>query len=322
MSLRPATVLALAAVLGVSATAGAAPPWLELRWPHVIGCPTGAEVEAAVVRLIDGGTPQPVAAEAKITADARGYTLELVLQDAGGTQRRVLENPRCEPLADATAVILAVAAEPLAVAAQVEPLALAPAVAAPSPLGDDALELSPAPGPSRPRERPALALSFGPAAGVGPARRLAAGVAFGLAVLWPRARLDVRGSYWFPSPLRFPGYTGSGADLSLAAGAVRGCPRRVQRTIALQICGGIELGVLQAQGVGLARTERARGLWAAGLLAPGVQWRPLRRLALGVEGEALVAFTRRTYAARGAPELLYTVPPIGLRVSASLAVIF
>ncbi len=342
MSLRPCSCLAaLCLSLAGAGEAAAAPSWLELRWPELAGCPTRAEVETAVLRLTEGEASQPVAAEAAITADAAGYSLQLHVRDAGGVQQRTLQSPRCEALADATAVIVAVAAAPLGVAAWVvsarvaaPPLPLprdelevdigpAPVGPAPVALAPVALARSPAPDPAPSWRRPGLAVGFGAVAGIGPTARFAAGLSGNFSLLWQRARLDLRGSGWFPSPLRVPDLPGVGADLRLAAGAMRGCPRLLRRTLALELCGGLELGALLAEGVGLTTIARSRGLWAAGLLALGLQWRPLRWLGLGVEVEGLVAFTRRRYAAADAEVgVLHTVKPVGLRLGGGIAVHF
>jgi hypothetical protein len=333
-------------LLGVN-EAAAAPSWLELRWPELAGCPTQVEVEAATHQLTDGEAPQPVTAEAVLTADAAGYSLQLRVRDAGGVQQRTLKSPRCEALADATAVILAVAAAPLGVAARlvavppppriedvardppppriedvpppprIEDVALdpAPPSSAPEPLSPPASMAAPSP------RRPGLALGFGVAAGIGPTKRFGAGLSGNLALLWRRARLDLRGSGWFPSAVSIPSQPTAGADLQLAAGALRGGPRFLLGTLALELSGGLELGALRASGFGLAHNERSRGLWAAGLLALGLQSRPLRWLSLGLEVEGLVAFTRRRYSTTDGG-VFYRVPPLGLRLGGGIAVHF
>jgi hypothetical protein len=327
MSLRPWSCLAglCAALLGAG-EAAAAPSWLELRWPDVAGCPTREEVEATASRLTDGEAPQAVAAEALITAGPAGYTLQLRVTDVGGVQQRTLQSPRCEALADATAVIVAVAAAPLRVSARV--------VTAPPPVESLEVDLTPlptkgaplpAPEPAPPppsQRRPGLAVGFGAAAGIGPTQRFAAGLSGSLSLVWRRVRLDLRGSGWFPDTARSDELPGIGVTLQLAAGAVRGCPRLVRRSVALELCAGLELGALLATGSGLERNADSRRVWAAGLLAPGVRWRPLKWFSLGVEVEGLVAFTRRSYKARDSDVPVHVVPPVGVRLGGGLAVHF
>jgi hypothetical protein len=89
------------------------------------------------------------------------------------------------------------------------------------------------------------------------------------------------------------------------------------------LCGGVELGALIARGFGFTtRNIRSTGLWAAGLVGTGAQWRPRRWFALGADIEAVLAFTQRGYAAADGAALLYRVPPVGLRFGASVAVFF
>lgn len=321
MSLQPRFGLAALCLSLLGADAAAATPsWLELRWPELAGCPTRTELEATIVRLTEGGTPQPVAAEAEIQADDGGYSLHLHISDTSGEQRRTLHSARCEALADATAVIVAVAAAPLRVSAQLVPAP--PPRIEPVVVDLEPLPSAPPTSPARTRvaswRRPGLALQLGAAAGLGPTARFAGGLSGGLSLLWPRARLDLRGSGWFPSPVRLPDRPDIGVDLRLAAGAVRGCARLLRGSLALAACGGLELGALLAEGVGLQQNLRSRGLWAAGLLALGLQWRPLQWFALGLEVEGLVAITRRRYATGdGGP--FYTVPPLGLRLGGGAA---
>lgn len=359
-------LLALGLALSGSGEVAAAPAWLELRWPEQAGCPTRDEVEAATLRLIAGDTPQPVAAEAVIRADAAGYTLQLHVRDAGGEQRRTLHSPRCQALADATAVILAVAAAPIGVAGRliagppppqlseddeldrmsVPPPAPGPAAtrtssvssASASPAASTSSTASTTPAPSTSSDasaaspsaaspppggswrRPGLALGVAAAAGLGPTARFAPGLSASVSLLWRRARLDLRGGGWFPSAVRLSGRPDVGAELRLAAGALRGGPRVVRGSIALEPGAGIELGALLAEGFGLETNDSARGLWAAGLLALGVRWRPLRWISLAAEVEGLLAFTRRQYTVAGAADPFYKVPLAGLRLGGGIAV--
>ncbi|MEZ4450544.1 MAG: hypothetical protein R3B09_13775 [Nannocystaceae bacterium] len=340
------------------AIAGAAPPWLELRWPTVAGCPGPAEVEARILRLTAGASPARVTATATIDGVPGGLRLDLRVEDAGGAQRRILESPRCDALADGAALIVAVAADPLAVAGTIDAVTGAPdapdAPDAPAPAPEpppgsptpgadrgpppvdlevESLPVAPPPidaadtdaGDLAPRRRagPSLGLSLGTAAGIGPTRRFAPGIRGGLALLWPRARAELRGSYWFPSPLRYPGAPDLGADLRLAAGSVRGGPRLRRGPLAFALTGGVELGALLARGVGFAANSESRGLWAAAVVAGDLQWTPLRwPRQLGLEIEAFAAFTRRQYTAADAQTLLYTVLPLSNCLGGGVTLIF
>lgn len=82
---------------------------------------------------------------------------------------------------------------------------------------------------------------------------------------------------------------------------------------------GPELGIVTADGRGLAVTDRALGLWVAALFAPGLEWaiRPRVRLHAGVE---LVAALRRPqFAARESPDDRVTLGAGGLRAMVGFA---
>lgn len=285
------------------------PSWLELRWPEVAGCPTAADVAAAVERLTPAGTRRPVAAEAALAAGESGYSLDLWVRAGDEVEHRRVVHASCRSLADVAAVIVAVAAE-----AEAEPRVVA---------RDDEIP----PGLRRPRppataEPPAIGVFVAPVGAIGPPRALTAGLQAGLVVSWPRARLELRYHHSFPGSLRYPDSPGAGAELGLSAGAVRGCPRRARGALSMHLCAGLEVGALTARAVGLADNGRTTGLWAAGVLGPGAQWQPRPWLSLGLEVEAVVPFTRRTYTAADPGGLLYTVPPVGMRLGAAVAVYF
>ena len=311
----------------------AAPPdgAVTLAWPTVAGCPGQPEVLAATTRLIAGGAPRAVDAVATLARDGAGWTLRLTLHDADGTQHRVLTSSRCAALAEATAVILAVAAEPLQVTTHlVDPTRdpsppPAPSIAALPPLAADPLASERAPVPMPP-ERPAPQLRRTPriglfvqvGAGIGPSPRFVPGLAAGVALLWPRLRLEARATYWSRAELPQPGQAASvGAELRLASGGLRVCPTLVRRMFALQLCGGLELGAEIADAVGVAN-RAPRELWAAAGLAPGFRWRPVQWFAAGLEVEGVAPFVRHAYAIAGAAEDLHVTPRLGLRTLATL----
>ncbi|WAS91014.1 hypothetical protein [Nannocystis punicea] len=284
--------------------------WLELRWPEVAGCPAAAEVVAAAERLAAVGDRRPVVAEAAIAVVDTGYSLELSVRAGDEVEQRRVQHASCGPLADATAVIVAVASEPDGSATS-------------RPARDDEI-------PPGLRRTPAPAVRAPPAVGgfvaavgaLGPPRRPAPGLQAGLAVVWPGARLEFRFHHTFASPLRVAEAPAAGLELQLSAAAIRGCPRWSWAAWSLHLCGGLELGALTARGFGFTtRNVRSTGLWAAGVVGTGAQWRR-RWFALGADVEAVLAFTQRGYAVADGAALLYRVPPVGLRFGASVAVFF
>lgn len=317
------TLAVLARLSGPTDGAAAA---VTLEWPAVAGCPPAAEVEAATLRLIAGGTPQAVHATAVLIPGAQVWTLRLAVRDVGGVQQRVLTSPSCAALGEATAVILAVAAEPMQVAVRLAPPEIrGPEAAWPGLAASDELELAPGldrDPPAPPRRRPQVGLFVHAGAGLGPSKRFVPGLAAGLAVLWSRVRLEARATYWGRSALRLEAPPDVGADLRLATGGLRACPLLVRGTFAVQLCAGVELGATIVDAVNLAENYGPRTLWAAGLLAPGARWRPLRWLGLGLEVEGIVPFTRRDYTVLGAAAPLHRTPAVGVRLLAGLELNF
>ncbi len=300
--------------------------WLDLEWSAAEGCPTQASVVSTAEGLTRGGMPRPLRAEARVDEQGGLYTLELVVDDPQGAQSRVLTGPSCDSLADAVAVILVVASDPVTLAERI--------VAPERGIEDSAIELGPPeplspatpaqgpadarrPSPAKPRREhrwPTLELGASLVGGLGPSQRPAWGFSGGAGFVWTHLRADLRGSYWMPSRAAAPERQDMGAELTLAAGAARVGPRWSWGRLSLALVGGVELGALTAQGYGIGENHRSRGLWGAGLLAPRLAWRPLRWLSLAAEVEGIVAVTRRSYTAVGSDEILYTVPLGGVRI--------
>ena len=385
----------VAALALADVPARAQPPGLELRWPTVAGCPTQVDVEAAVTRLVAGGAPRPVAAEAVLQRDiTRRWTLRLTLRDADGAQTRVLTSARCQALGDAAAVILAVAAEPLAVATHVAPLVPAPpnpepttsmprtvrdasglggvsdgrgasvmdtasdgrsasAIVTPNPGSSVGSGLEPGSDPSSARETrapridvrpmapldteippgllpapapavvgPRVGLDVQGAAALGPSGRMVPDALLGLSLRWPRVRLQARAAHWFASRVPHPDRADVGVTLRLTAATVRACPILARGPLDLELCGGLEFGSLRAAGDGLADNRVSRGVWAAAVLAAGARYRPLRWLALGLELEGALAFSRHRYAVEGLDRDIHVTPLLGARLLGGLTFIF
>jgi len=337
-SLSAHLLMSSAASLEPSARAEPAASWLDLEWSAVDGCPSREAVVETALRLSQGGMPRAVRAKVRITADDRGFTAELIVNDPDGPQRRVLSSPYCDSLSDALALIVVVSSDPIALAErfvaperELEESAIELVPPEPpqrslrrSPAEEGSVEpLGPSPQSSEGSDRwPTLELGATIAAGLGPSQGPALGLSGGLGLVWTRARADLRGSYWLPSRAVALGRSDVGAELTLAAGAARAGPRWVWGTLSLALLGGIELGALTAEGYGFTENRTSRGLWTAGLLAPRLAWQPLRWIALGVEVEGLVAVTRRTYAAVDSDAILYTVPFGGLRIAGGITLVF
>src|SRR5690606_19175919 len=104
------------AVLGAMMAAIAA-PGLTLRWEAPAGCPGEAEVLARVIQMTgeQAAGSTSLQARGKVQAPSPGrWTLELELVGETGTGHRSLEAARCEELAEAAALVVAIAVDPQA----------------------------------------------------------------------------------------------------------------------------------------------------------------------------------------------------------------
>lgn len=89
---------------------------LRLDWQAPAGCPDGEVLRARVVDLVgvEATGRARLTARARVRGKAGRWTLELALVREGGQDRRTLSDPDCRALAEAAALVLAVAIDPLA----------------------------------------------------------------------------------------------------------------------------------------------------------------------------------------------------------------
>lgn len=104
------------AALWVWAAVAPADPGLELRWEAPPGCPSAAEVRARVVRLVgeEAARAARLTAQGTVRAEAGKWRLELDLSGETGGGQRSLTAGRCEELAEAGALVIAIAVDPRA----------------------------------------------------------------------------------------------------------------------------------------------------------------------------------------------------------------
>ena len=94
---------------------------LQLTWEAPAQCPTKAEIDARIVQLLspeilERAPPLTVRAHVEALADSE-WVLELEIKTVAGLRSRTVESPDCTSLADLTALVVALAVDPLAVAA-------------------------------------------------------------------------------------------------------------------------------------------------------------------------------------------------------------
>lgn len=267
---------------GSPAETDAAP--VRVRWQAPAGCPDEAEVQAQVASMLRASTtaPRPVDADAVVEAREDGFALRLRMD---GGDAREFEDPSCAVLAEATAVAVALAADPSA--SPIEPSPVEPTPVEPNPVEPDPVEPVPPPKPVPPEEpeptpppqqpvvdgpsrveppaaeprvrRFELAAMVGGSFGVLPGPGVEAGGAF--AWLRPRWALSVHGAHTFE---RSTGAGEPGVAVRLSRGGIEAGPRFVfVRGLDLRAVAGIELGVARGRGFRVASPATDRVFWRA-----------------------------------------------------------
>ncbi|HEX6273407.1 MAG TPA: hypothetical protein VFZ53_10210 [Polyangiaceae bacterium] len=286
--------------------ARAAPRGLELVWSAPEGCPSQAEVVAAVERLVGGPEAvlgRPLRADARVERSGERFRLALDWSTAAASAVRIVEGSTCAEVAQAAAVVIALAADP---DTNLEELASGRADGAPEPppLAPPSANPRPAPAPPLRPAEPAAARPARDEASAGSGVR--AGAALELGSL-PRAApgVFIGGAFTFASfALVLDALTFVPMDEVVAEGAgtfwlsavsLRPCYRLPISRFVLAPCAAVELHVMLGEG---ERVEIPDERWALyGRFGAGVEARfPLgSRLDLVGSGTLLVAPSRPTF---------------------------
>jgi hypothetical protein len=109
------------------------------------------------------------------------------------------------------------------------------------------------------------------------------------------ARIEAAGSYWRLGDERDGGQERAGADLTLAAGSLRGCgvPRR--GVVEVPLCAGVTLGSLRVTGPGIPQGRGEGQLWSAVSLGAALALVPIPQLAIWLAVDGDLALTRPSF---------------------------
>ncbi len=285
-----------------------------LDWRAPAECPDGKTVEREVSRLL-GGAPAavPIAAVAEVTHEEARWRVQLRTQSAENTGDRAIESDTCRELADATALVLAMAIDPARVAATraspvivVPPdagidastsvIVVPPSTPATAPPTRAATEPPSAPpGPPPPRKTFAIGpyvlgdIGTLPNPGVGPA----------LAFAWtPGAlRLQLTGLFFPSNTARLP--FSRGGTFELFGADAGGCYEFLFGVFEAGPCLGVELGALKGTGFGINKQTPALAFWAAPSVGAAFAWRIGSSFALRLELDALFPLQRPEFVLDG-----------------------
>ncbi|MEM7153311.1 MAG: hypothetical protein AAF799_10750 [Myxococcota bacterium] len=265
-----------------------APP---LRWSAPVSCPSPDAVQRGIEqRLGRRLLEREVEARAEITEDAQGYHLTLRTTTSGFSEERTLSANDCVALADATALMIALAIDPVAVASAIEPWepsepeadppTSAPAVNERAHPTEPAGTTPPANEPSRRLQGGMLRLAANLGLGALPA--VSGGPALAAGLRWQRARIELEGHYFVPrgsTPV-----DGASVNVQLGTATVRGCGQLAHERIEAPLCGGVQLGGMRGDGDSTPGARTGVGLWFALEASIGLSWwfRPQWALSGGV----------------------------------------
>jgi hypothetical protein len=103
-----------------------------------------------------------------------------------------------------------------------------------------------------------------------------------------------------------------GGEFSLLLGALLGCGHWEFGRFALNPCGGLELGALRAQGIGLRRPRDVSGFWRAARIEAGVGFDLVAKLSLVAKLAACIPLGRPEFTVEDR-DLVHRVAPVTLR---------
>ena len=312
---------ALALVVMLAARRAAAED-LRLTWKAPAGCPSGERVREAALKSAGKAGLEPLEADARVEQGERWKVTIRSTRNGTAAEERTVEGASCAAVADATAVILAIAMIPpgkdaaaagkakgaqeeaeagATVAARVEAIAATPA-SAPSTSASTSASTS-----TSTRERPAAPArteKHGFAGNLGAATdgttmpAAALGGRVGLAWTPGRARVEIVGAF-FSAQSKTTATSAAGARFNLLVAGVRGCFALLQGAVELSPCVGVDLQTMSAKGFGATQNYDANGAWmsAAGgglVRVPLASW-----FALRADVDAIAPFSRPTFVVEG-----------------------
>jgi hypothetical protein len=207
-------------------------------------------------------------------------------------------------VAEAAAMIVGMALDPLEAAERVAPSTTAPA---------------------RRGEGKPMRVAIGARAkgdiGSLPAPSLGASVA--VAAIVRRLELELEAAAWMPRIEERGPVEGSGGSIALYAGGFRGCWDALAGSTGLRAgpCLAAELGFASGRGINIRNPETSRTLWGAALLGASVRQIGESGLSWGASLEIGLPFRRATYEIEGYGDVFRASPVIG-RLSITMAWIF
>jgi hypothetical protein len=310
---------------------------VELVWEAPAECPDGGAVLSRIEEILGPANEhagETVSVSAAIKAvEGGGFQMKLRVDAAEGATERAVVATQCETLVDATALVAAIAVDPIRAMAHLQaageqdaaelvpsaPEPEEPEVEPEEPAAEPAVESRPEPvvrttGRVEPRRSVRGGVRLGPGIDYGALPGVAGGMGVVAGVLGSKWRADLVGSYWFPRETGVSGEPRAGGEVSLWAVGARGCWVPGTRSLELPLCAGMEAGALRGRGTReTVDPEVAREPWIAALAGIALAWIPATQAALVLGVDAMVPLRRSGFTIGDA--VLYEVTPVGVRGS-------
>jgi len=279
---------------------------IELGWDAPGGCPTAVQVRREALRLLGGQSrlgAKHLRARAVVSRDDKGqWQLAMVTETGGSIGNRKLSGESCKELADAAALILALAYDPEAVAVARQPPPSSPdkPPPAPAPLPIAASAPPRRPGSAAAGEQPTMGGREGDllffvgalaSADLGAMPSAAFGVGGQVGLSAYRLRIDLAVTYWLPQQ-HAVAESDAGGEVSFFTGSLSGCPILIAEPVQLGPCAAFELGRMHAAGYGVDNPSEQTILWVGARVGGRLGVIVADPLALGVQLEAVVPFVR------------------------------
>ena len=306
---------------------------IELRWTAPENCPGTAAlreaIESNLARDEFGPGLEAVKVQGDIEGTAPNWRLRVSVRLPGGQVEREVTSSRCEELAAAAGLIIAVALDPLRVvetietarAAEPAPPAAPPLVFRPvEPMVRDADEPPSDSGRAVPRPgRLHADVRVGGVAEYGSVDALRGGVTGSAGLVGPWYRADLGLQYWAPRRITpFGAEPDAGVSIQQAGVGGRGCLMPRLGPIELASCVGFEGGAAIARGIGVDRSRLSSLPWAAAVFGQELGWISNKRVGLWAGADAMLHVVRPRYTLADLGQVVQT-GFVGVRAVAGVA---
>jgi hypothetical protein len=273
---------------------------LELDWDAPNGCPSKEVVRGRIDELLQGPPTIRTVVFARATrVGAHDWRMVVATRVGSASGERTLRASSCRELADATALVVALAIDPERVAAYEAHASgeRSDASAAPPSPGVDAApppeaaaarssSVEPPPAPKAHTAPPSVFVGERTVIGLGVAPGIAGGAS--LVLGWERGpwQLDLAGAAWSPRRQSLDGAPSVGGRFTSYEGALRACVRIAQAKAQPFACAGAEVALLEARGYGVDHPSSSARSWIGPSAGLAFAWAfaPSWRLALDVSG--------------------------------------